>query len=92
MWSGSHAVHRAGMMAADLGADSDSQKQPGFVRIYGFEFVFACPDTDSRSACVTRPPAAIAVVAGVLFERNTLLATPQFFRDLDDPPEALSFN
>ena len=32
-------------------------------RAEGFEFVFICPETDSRSAWVIRLPAAIAEVA-----------------------------
>src|SRR5512147_1547480 len=46
----------------------------------GFEFVFICPEMDSRSAWLMLLPAAIADVAAVLVVRNALLETPQALR------------
>jgi hypothetical protein len=48
----------------------------------GFEFVFICPETDSRSAWVIRLPAAIAEVAEVAEVSNFLREMPEELSDI----------
>jgi hypothetical protein len=48
----------------------------------GFEFVFICPETASRSACVIRLPAAIAEVAEVAVVINVLREMPEDWFDM----------
>ena len=51
----------------------------------GFEFVFICPKTASRSAWVIRLPAAIAEVAEVAVVINVLREMPEGLSDINSP-------
>ncbi len=56
----------------------------------GFEFVFICPETASRSAWVISVPAAIADVARVVVVKNARLETPSAFRIMLAPSSSLT--